>query len=285
MVFYANSRLTGTTVEEEGGGGVGVIFSEPFTAADFPNYEGTAMSTDARWTRSALTGDSPVSGDSIQYEHLSSGIGSFGGDYGFGTNYDLSSLSASFPAQGGNLYLRWRFKISSDTNWQGRDQSDGSDVNYIRTKTVMWPNAGDDSTGMRVVIHTENQNSPITGQYLFRLGSGSTNWQTLYSWTRGSWYHLQVEIKTSTTTLASDGELRLWVNNNTYASPTQQKNGSGGTLVNAVTGQDLRMSTFVGGNLRIGAYENNGLQSDGIHKQHFANFEVATEFDPDWYQP
>lgn len=261
-----------------------ILLTEPFDDADFPDYNGTAIATDARWTRHALAADAPCGGgDSVQYEHLSAAVGSFGGDYGFGVNYSLSSQSANFPADGGSVFVRFRFKVSSDTNWQGRDQSDGSDVNYIRTKVVMWPNSGSDASGMRVVFHTENQNGPITGQYLMRLGDGSTNWQTAYSWARGSWYAVQYEIQFSNPSTGNNGELRIWVNNDTYASPTQQRSGSGGTFVNSVTGQDIRRSEMINGNLRIGAYENNGLQSDGIHKQHFADFEVGTAFDSAWY--
>lgn len=85
----------------------------------------------------------------------------------------------------------------------------------------------------------------------------------------GQWLNIQVELDSSSTVTAADGGYKIWVNNNNYNSPSAQ-------YLNIV------LSTLNWKYVFFGAYNNNGLAENGIHSFQQTDFEVSSEYDPNW---
>lgn len=86
------------------------------------------------------------------------------------------------------------------------------------------------------------------------------------------WYWLQYEFKSGT---AGNAEMRTWVNNNTYASPSAERTGISGAAA-----EGMAISGWTGG-MEIGAYSDNAPAADFSYR--IGAFEWGREFRSDWY--
>jgi len=88
----------------------------------------------------------------------------------------------------------------------------------------------------------------------------------------GVWYHVQLAIKVSSSSAASDGYFKLWLNNNDISNPSTQ-------IMNVVQGlEDWNSSWTLGGYWTdANPYRNQGWVIDDLV--------VADQFDPNWATP
>ncbi len=267
-------RYTGRAPTDitSGGGGGGDIFTADYAAANFPTYGFTSAIAGAGggdWTRSAASGAGYGGSDALLLTQTPGG----NADFGWGNVQTLTP-----PTQGVVWYLRGRLMISADSDFQGIDQDNSTEIPYSSGKFLLMPGGSVDPS-IRVSILWESQHSPTTGFFKLYLGDASGGWQTDYVCERGVWTHWQIEVRSSSVEDADDGEMRIWVNQNTYASPTQVRlpPGSYQDFV-----PDLVINTSAWTEAGYGRYQNKGLQADGTLEIYHSAFEIGTTFDASW---
>jgi hypothetical protein len=109
-------------------------------------------------------------------------------------------------------------------------------------------------------------------QYNFQVDGGVYQMETGYIYPVGTWLNIQLETQTSSSGTATDGALRLWVNNDNYSSPTLQNTG----LQLVAGGADSRYIMF-------GGYNNtDGVPSGATNIQQYTDFEISTAFHSGW---
>jgi hypothetical protein len=87
----------------------------------------------------------------------------------------------------------------------------------------------------------------------------------------GEWVNVQIEVDSSTSTSSADGAYKIWINNNDYSRPTAQRT-------------NIQLNPVLWRYVFLGAYNNNGLQPDGVHSWRQTGFEAATTFDAAWHR-
>jgi len=247
------------------------FFRSTFAAAQFPEYgfDDSVAGCCTQWTRTAAAGQGYNGGDALLLTQLPGA-----GDYGWG----LSKVLA-VPAQGATRFVRWRMMWSADTNFRARQQESGEAIPYSSGKLLMWPSSG--GSGIRSTVLWESQHDPsVTGRVKLYLGDASGGYQTDYVIERGQWAHIQLRVQSSSACGSSNGSMTIWVNNNSESSPTRVRGSSSDPWVNSSTGWNICTADW--DSIRLGAYQNKGLQSGGVNKIYYSAFEVADTFDPAW---
>ncbi len=249
-----------------------VLFRADFNDALFPLYGfNSAMDVTERWQRRPLAGQGPDGTDAAELQQLYvaslQNAGSFyGGEFGWG--WDVGNLPP--VAQGGTRFWRFRIRWSRDTNWRGKSSSNGEPLPYMHTKLLIASNGC--GTDCRVIIETEPRHSPTDGtiKFYLALDGGQGQVQTPY-FPAYQWLNVQIEADSSSTDSTADGRLKIWINNNNYASPT------------AVT-SNMVIDSNGWDHVRLGAYNNQAIQPDGVNKIQYSAFEIASAFDSTWHR-
>ena len=246
----------------------GDIFTAAYTAANIPDYNfgaSSALATTASWSRAALSGGGYGGADALKLTQIYNNDGQFGGDFGWGNNLD----TGADPGQGATRFFRFRVKWDTNPDFQCRDQGDGSDIPYCKIKLVIF---GTSCTGghCRVIVTSESAvPDNDTVKFYLAVDGGDFQVQTGF-YASEDWLHIQVEADSATTVSSNDGNMKIWVNNDTYASPT-------------TTSANIDLETGDGWDaVRVGAYVNQGLQADGAQNIIISHFEIATTFDSTW---
>jgi len=181
----------------------------------------------------------------------------WGGEHYLGWGADVGVA----PAQGVTRYTRFRMRMGATNNYNALDSATGAAGETIHKIVII----GDGNPG-RTIVQVNGQPDDtfaLRGQ----LGGGSET--EVLGLLRNTWYNVQVETVTGSTAISADGSLKLWINNNTYASPSRSATG----LVISAAGYD---------NVAFGYYNNRGIASDGVYSIDLTNFEYATAFDAGW---
>jgi hypothetical protein len=260
-----------------------IYFSENFNSGSSPysfddEYDGRCT-TYPTWSGS----------DMWAVQHLSTGgwNGSGGARLIARQGYEQHSIgwyghvSKSDWEQGDYFYLRFRIKFDSTMRWDGT----GSQQN----KMFIWGNGTYQGVNMRVMLHQEadHETSPcceMDEEYsnsnygLFSLKRNIHEYCTpYYPITYSTWYHVQCYVKSSSTASATDACLKIWVNNNSYNSPSGEING-GFNL--AVEGDS---ETIWWGGFQFGGYWtdlNNNRDCSWV----VDDFQIGSAFDSNWAQ-
>jgi hypothetical protein len=228
---------------------------------------GAAFVPNTNFTRAHLGNVGPDGQGVISLRQLSNRSGSFsGGQFGWGWRGRIEAVQ---PAQGVVRYYRWLFRFSSSTNFRGIDWSNGANADYLSNKMFILGEGGDGNR-QRVIVESLESSPRTAGQFRLRLAidGGETAVYTR-NLQVGTWYYVQLEARSGRSSSSIDGRYSLWVNSNSYSSPTV----TAGPFV-------LRTQNwqFVG----LGRFVNFGLQEAGTHELHIAAFEAGSAFDPDW---
>jgi hypothetical protein len=176
------------------------------------------------------------------------------------------------PSVGQNAcrYFREKIKFLSPINWQ--DEIGGR----FGGKHISWGQDGtNDSSRMFVNVRSDlsvpggvNEPTEILLQTDKNV-DGPPSQSSVHDLTHSVIYYLQVEACTSVTSGSSDGSLKVWINNNTYGSPTAQN--SGGFAWPAL---DLNQ-------VRVGMYFES-LGTTGSASWEIYAFEYDDQFSTDW---
>ena len=216
------------------------------------------------WSRSYQTGVGPNGEDAYRITHI--------GTTDTAQEYYHMGLHWGVPAVGQNTcrYFREMIRFNAPIDWN--DDAGGR----FGMKHVMWGQDGtnDSSRG----IYNLRSDLTVPGdvhepsQVLIRVEKnvdGGNTRTDVHDLTSATWYYVQIEMCTSVTSGSSDASIKVWVNNNTYASPTAQ-NGAGF----AWPALDLNL-------VRLGFYgESLGVSGDAQYD--IAKFEYDDQFSTNW---
>ena len=218
------------------------------------------------FTRTHAPGGGPQGEDAydLTQRHTGSGAPAYGGEFYWGWNGNIEGQN---PAQGDRRYYRWRMRFTPNSNFRGVYQ-DGSPTSL--TNKVLMIGDGCGRNACRVIVNYRGGNAGQVGYLRIQIDGGESLAETP-PLNVGEWLDIQVEVDSSSTTSSGDGAYKLWVNNNNYGSPTAQR---AGFQLNPVNWRYVM----------LGAYNNNGLASDGVHAWRQTGFEASTAFDSGWHR-
>lgn len=231
-----------------------ILFRAPYGAttwnssADVWWEQADAFGT--RWSSARVAGAGPQGQDVVQLTELS-GTGQHGWGWHGHVVPDLSP--------GGRRFYRWRHKIVSVT------QNTSNKLLVIAQ--------GCAGSGCRTIVQTNVQqqaDGSFKLQYKFQIDGGVFQVETGFIFPIGQWHNIQFETQAGTNDTQANGYLKLWVNNDTYASPTIQNLNIG-----------LRSGTTESSYIIFGGYNNNESFS-GTNVQQYTDLEIATAFHPSW---
>jgi hypothetical protein len=225
----------------------------------------TAVQNGTLFTQTHVPGGGPQGEDSydVAQRYTGSSAPGYGGEFYWGWNGNIESQN---PAQGTRRYYRWRMRFTPTTNFRGVHQ-DGSATSLTNKVLIVGDGCGRDC---RVIVNYRGGNPGQAGYLRIQIDGGSYLADTP-PLNVGEWLDIQVELDSATTTSSGDGAYKLWVNNNNYSSPTAQR---AGFQLNPVNWRYVM----------LGAYNNNGLASGGVHAWRQTGFEASTAFDAGWHR-
>jgi len=235
------------------------------TAAPSGGWPGTVGSAATHTTTRVEAGGPQGEGayDMVQ-RYTGPSVRYYGGEYDWGWN---GNLEASDPAPGARRFYRWRMRFTPETNFRGVYSNDGSPTTLTNKILIIGDGCGD---RCRVIVSYRGAEGVRQARYMRVAIDGGEDPADAPAISVGAWVNVQLEIIASTGSNPNGG-YKLWINSNDYNRPTAQRTG--------ILLQPLRWRYVF-----FGAYNNNGLQSDGIHAYRHTGFEAATAFDSSWHR-
>lgn len=260
MVFHVGDRLIGTAAAGGGGGGSN-IFESNFSATDPYNFSAPWHADEGTYyTLTQQIGTGPSGRDFVRSTNIVTGTHSqpYAG-------WKKTALAA--PPQGSSRYVRIRLRIGSGFN------ATGNAPESVWTDKWIMHGDQDGPEGDRIIAHL----APRIGLTDCQLrvtkniggvpadGAGDVNL------TLGIWNNIQYEIQYSSTTTAADGRIRIWVNNDTYASPT------------ASSATNIVLPATSHTSLGLGFFHNATTAAGGSVQLDYCEFEYDDAFDATWH--
>lgn len=174
----------------------------------------------------------------------------------------------SVPAasQGATRYARVKMRILAPLNLASH-QPEGA----WASKFVILGDGGLESS--RVIVELKTQTGNELSTRVQRNIDGDPNRTGLIGMSNDAWHSLQWEIRSSSSSGASDARLKMWQDgaNSNYGSPTSQSG-------------NFFLSTAAWSNLNLGYYASGVLVPNvGRVSIQVAAFEYDDEFDPNWH--
>lgn len=247
-------------------------FEMDYSAAASPDAgwgSGAAYDDRSTFTITHVPGGGPSGQDAylMQLDYDAS-ASSFGGQFNWGWRGVLSNPSQ--PTWGDSQFYRWRMKMDAGTNYRCRDWEDGSEpVNCINK--ILLINDGCGISACRPIVTVESDLTAGNYQLIVQKDGGVDQAETPF-YEEGVWIDVQLEVRWSSTNGAADGYYKLWIDNDTYASPTAQRTN---IVINVSDNP---------GYTRFGSYMNHGVASTGVYKWLHADFATSPAFDADFHE-
>ena len=242
-----------------------ILFAMDYSAAAAPNA-GWPSSTpeSATWRRTRLEGGGPNGQNAYRITEQYANVAMNGGDFYYG--WGAANLLALQPL-GQSRFYRIRWKFSANTNFNARDQTDGTAGAIHRNKLII---IGDGTSIRNARVIPAFQGMPATRSWNLVIGKdGGDDQVTSRDYTTlGVWHDMQFEVRYSTASGVADGYYKVWIDSNNYAAPTLQRVG---IVVNRPNSNAL---TF--------GYMNNGIASGSTYEFEHADFQIASSFDGAW---
>jgi hypothetical protein len=246
-----------------------VFFRMDYTVGAAPNGGWPEVATSGTThTRSRVAGGGPQGEDTYELTQLYTGsrVTGWGGEYYWGWKGTLESQD---PSQGSRRFYRWRMRFSPTTNFKGVYSTDGGATTL--TNKILMIGDGCGRNRCRVIVSYRGADNQRQIQFLrIQLDGGEDNADTPPI-NVGEWVNVQIEVDSSTSTSSADGAYKIWINNNDYSRPTAQRT-------------NIQLNPVLWRYVFLGAYNNNGLQPDGVHSWRQTGFEAATTFDAAWHR-
>lgn len=235
-------------------------------AANLAGFDGTSGDGEigVTMTRTHLPTGGPTGGGAYRFTWVhdasqnNAGAG-YGGEYYLGWGVDTGVA----PSVGSLYYTRLRFRIVAGSTCAALDSADGT-ASYAGVKALIVGDGASGRTILEVRAFPENWGGPpgpVTAE--IRPAADGAGYGS-FAITLGTWYSVQIETLTG-----AGGHLRLWGNNNVYASPDIEQTG-------------LAMGAATYDQVGFGYYSNRMIASGASFGMEYSAFEVATTFDAGW---
>jgi len=245
-----------------------VFFQMDYSVGSVPSggWPGT-VPTGPTHNRARVAAGGPQGEDVYEMTQLFTGSSTryWGGEYDWGWNGDLE---ASDPPQGSRRFYRWRMRFSPQTNFRGVYSTDGSPTTLTNKILILGDGCG---SRCRVILSYRGAENGTQARYFRVALDGGEDPADTPAVNVGQWVDVQLEVDSSTSSSSNDGGYKIWINNNDYSRPTAQRMG---IVLNPTR---WRYVFF-------GAYNNNGLQSGGVHAYRHTGFEASTAFNASWHR-
>lgn len=251
-----------------GGGGTSPLFEMNISSGASPSYGwsgGQVVPDNAIWTYTFRSGGGPGGRNAVEIsrENRSTcpGVGNQPGKFGyFGTGES--------PAPGGGVsrFYRLYMRVETGSVFAFYDWSDCSNGNG-GDKVIEVQNG---SANGRAILHSGYQDdTPALWRWMLEFSDATTDTGFIYA--LNTWYAIQMEIHWSTNGSTADGYAKVWVNNDTYASPTLQ-------VLNEIAPAEANQAE-----INFGYYSNYWLRSGGSLVKRIGAFEYDDAFDSSWH--
>lgn len=249
--------------------GAGTASAQVFFRMDYSAGGGAAagwpgvVNVQPTHTRTRIAGGGPAGED--VYELAQRSTGTSMPDYGSNFYWGWAGeIEPSNPPQGARRYYRWRLWFSPNSNFRGINYS-GERVTITNKLLILGDSCGD---RCRVIFTYRGQDNGQVGHLRLQIDGGEDLTETGPINT-GRWLDVQIEVDSSSSPSTADGGYKMWINNNDYARPTAVRS-------------NIRLNPTGWRYVRLGAYNNDGLASDGVHTLRIGGFEASTAFDTGW---
>lgn len=207
-----------------GGGGtvaVNAVWTIPVDAGSYPLGGADNVSTPtANYTRSLIVGGGPSGQNAVRISHVGTADTSL--EYYHG-KWDWTGPNVP---QGQCVVIREIIRFNAPVNWE--DNGGGR----FGFKHIVIGEDGTNDVNRGFVNFRSDLSVPAEAheptQILMRVERnifGPPSRCDVHDMTSGVWYRIQIEYQSSSTPTAADGFIRVWVNNQVYASPTVQSTG------------------------------------------------------------
>ncbi len=248
------------------------IFESDIRAAAAPDYgfDGSVDDCGAgtNCTLSRLAGASPSGNDAIRLVATATGDAAQFDVYWFNDDNSMPAVT-----QGQTRYVRWRYRFNSPIYWPSNQG--GVNARSAGGKAFIIGNSCNEEEGR--VIASLGTNAPNRNDPFVELDRNIDGLNIVApNLTADTWHSIQIAMVSSSTSVATDGALRLYVDTNTVGSPTDS--ASGFALPSATWGSSALDCGLIWG---FSAF--NELALTGTFSVDFADFEYDDEFDPNWH--
>lgn len=227
------------------------------TAATFPSCGWGNRPDTAYATKRLVASAGPQGQDAVQFDLIpSSSHSQF--YLGWGTSIPVAP-------QGSTRYIRLRIRFLTPMNLSG-NPPEGSWTD----KFIILGDGSDASSRVIVELRPGASAGAITTR-IQRNIDGDPNRTQPVDLPLGVWNSLQYEVRSSSSSGASDARLRFWLNgaNSNYGAPTAQSGA-------------FALFTHQWSNLNIGYYSNGSLSPSGRLSFQIASAEFDDQFDSNW---
>jgi hypothetical protein len=245
-----------------GGLAAGDIFTADYSSltGNWPNFWDAEEGT--KFNSTLLSGTGPSGRNGIQLAQIPGGGTQFNWGY-----YDVPSGVAA----GVSRFCRGRVLFSSSSNWRSTSWQGGGDT-YYKNKFVIMGGGSCDRMIMNHEASRDSNNVRWIVQFDGGTGTGPGEGiaETGETYAEGQWHSWQIEVAWGS---SAQSIIKLWLNTDTYASPT-------------LTVTDFAASPGAAGNTgdwQHGAFSNEGCQVGGVCTYSHADFRVASSFDSNWH--
>lgn len=206
-------------------------------------------------TARVVAGAGPTGQSVVQFDQIPSGSHA---QYYLG----FSNNSGASTPHGTVRYIRFRFKARSPINLSGTGDVWGS-------KFIILGDGSDSSS--RVICNLRDNGRSVQSMAIncARNIDGYPNGTQLLELPADAWQHIQIEVRSSTSSGAGNGRIALWANNNSYSSPTRV---SGSFQLNTTNWQ----------NVNVGFYAGTTLAQGGNASFQIADFEMGNQWHSSW---
>lgn len=227
------------------------------TAATFPSCGWGSRPDTAYATKRLVAGAGPQGQDAVQFDLVPSGTHSQF-YLGWGTSIPVAP-------QGATRYIRLRIRFLTPMNLSA-NPPEGSWTN----KFIILGDGSDPSSRVIAELRPGGAANSVATR-IQRNIDGDPNRTSPVDLPASTWNALQYEVRSSSSSGASDARLRFWLNgaNSNYGSPTAQS-GS------------FALYTHQWSNFNIGYYSNASLSPSGRLSFQLADVEFDDQFDPNW---
>ena len=216
---------------------------------------------------SRVAGVGPSGADVYRYTYTTQAHPSGQFDFGWGETF----TGAPF-AYGDVVYVRFRYRINSGAVFRFYRTEEGDLSALGRLKFIIFNNSSSTETS-RAILDLQMNRDMGSGQSTnWRLGKGAgvDAVQTTDAALDSNWHSVQMRLRYSSAFGVSDGGWDVWVDNAVEGSPS-------------ITQSNIAMYADVSpGQIAFGAYQNNGLYSDGVLVIDQTGFAISDAFTAGW---
>jgi hypothetical protein len=255
--------------------GEGLLF-DMYQSGSFPAYawpDGdptTQPGYNSEWTVTQLAGQAPSGQDAVRITAIGQPLG---------TDNETSpwwTLNWDTAVPAGTMWvMRCRIRMPSGQSWR-QSHDDGEQGNGFKLMLIGDPGEHAPYQPTRCITLMQTGGlvyDEVAIKSCQNIGPCGA-WE--FDIAQGVWHAIQVVVQSSSTDGASDGHVDMYLNNNTFGSPTTT------TGLTQIRTGGWSTATSDAGSIRFGWGTFQSQLTGNLMSMDLADFQLATTFDADW---